>query len=434
MCILSIFTSLFVLPPQSATMTGRVVAQQAPRLAASGKGERNLLLQKGGATLTANTSHPQQIIVIPQSLLQQSNKKPILRVSPSSIAPITIPAVTTDSSMASSKIGLKRPLPPLKSSSQPDSKKPLLSESADQTPVRKRANLDHLSPEEKLMRRKLKNRVAAQNARDKKRAKLDDMEILIQKLQDENDALKEQNEQLLEVNQKLNLENSRLKENNSEAADTTTTTTISVPVKIEMPSSPISLPRSPAPSPSPEDTTTTTTTFSSSSTATDGDRVRAMPVASASTEASGNAPQQQDQAVVVSRASEPAEPTNVLLPKGQARETAAEQATAATALAATACLFWTCLQASSAAKVQQQQQQPPSQTQSTTEQRLEEDSRESTSSQCQQQQQQRRQQQSSAAATTAPPPPPKKRLPLKKRGGTWWGPQQRSWSAAATPT
>ena len=49
-------------------------------------------------------------------------------------------------------------------------------------PVRKRANLDHLSPEEKLMRRKLKNRVAAQNARDKKRMKMEEMEAELMRL------------------------------------------------------------------------------------------------------------------------------------------------------------------------------------------------------------------------------------------------------------
>ena len=55
-------------------------------------------------------------------------------------------------------------------------------EGSDSKPVRKRANLDHLSPEEKLMRRKLKNRVAAQNARDKKRVKMEDMESDVERL------------------------------------------------------------------------------------------------------------------------------------------------------------------------------------------------------------------------------------------------------------
>ena len=55
-------------------------------------------------------------------------------------------------------------------------------EGGDNKVVRKRANLDHLSSDEKLMRRKLKNRVAAQNARDKKRVKMEDMEGDLERL------------------------------------------------------------------------------------------------------------------------------------------------------------------------------------------------------------------------------------------------------------
>ena len=55
-------------------------------------------------------------------------------------------------------------------------------ECGDSKAVRKRANLDHLSSDEKLMRRKLKNRVAAQNARDKKRVKMEDMEGDLERL------------------------------------------------------------------------------------------------------------------------------------------------------------------------------------------------------------------------------------------------------------
>merc|ERR1712156_699081 len=77
--------------------------------------------------------------------------------------------------------------------------------------VRKRANLDHLSPEEKMMRRKLKNRVAAQNARDKKRVKMEDMETDVERLRAHAKALEARNAQLVSENERLVAENDRLR-------------------------------------------------------------------------------------------------------------------------------------------------------------------------------------------------------------------------------
>lgn len=72
-------------------------------------------------------------------------------------------------------------------------------------PKRKRQRLDHLSQEEKTMRRKLKNRVAAQYARDRKKVLVDEMAITIsdlrrdkQHLVQENDLLKQRNERLVQ--------------------------------------------------------------------------------------------------------------------------------------------------------------------------------------------------------------------------------------------
>lgn len=49
----------------------------------------------------------------------------------------------------------------------------------------KKRRLDHLTWEEKLQRKKLKNRVAAQTSRDRKKAKMDDMEFTIQQQTDQ---------------------------------------------------------------------------------------------------------------------------------------------------------------------------------------------------------------------------------------------------------
>jgi len=70
---------------------------------------------------------------------------------------------------------------------------PLPSDSAiDEFLVRgKKRRLDHLTWEEKFQRKKLKNRVAAQTSRDRKKAKMDDMERTIQDISDENASLKE---------------------------------------------------------------------------------------------------------------------------------------------------------------------------------------------------------------------------------------------------
>nr|XP_054749326.1 X-box-binding protein 1-like [Lytechinus pictus] len=84
-------------------------------------------------------------------------------------------------------------------------------EMPDSNPApRKRQRLTHLSTEEKMMRRKLKNRVAAQTARDRKKAQFDDLEVTLtvmearnKQLLLENTLLKKQNETLLEENKEL---------------------------------------------------------------------------------------------------------------------------------------------------------------------------------------------------------------------------------------
>ena len=78
-----------------------------------------------------------------------------------------------------------------------------INESSDSKVVRKRANLDHLSSDQKLMRRKLKNKVAAQNARDKKRVKMQNMEVDLERLKAHAKALEARNAQLVSKNERL---------------------------------------------------------------------------------------------------------------------------------------------------------------------------------------------------------------------------------------
>lgn len=77
---------------------------------------------------------------------------------------------------------------------------------------RKRKRLTHLSPEERMMRRKLKNRVAAQTARDRKKARMTILEEQVALLEAENDRLQHENKSLKVKTGSLSQENSHLKE------------------------------------------------------------------------------------------------------------------------------------------------------------------------------------------------------------------------------
>eukprot|EP00096_Caligus_rogercresseyi_P006987 TRINITY_DN2416_c0_g1_i1.p1 TRINITY_DN2416_c0_g1~~TRINITY_DN2416_c0_g1_i1.p1 ORF type:complete len:282 (-),score=83.87 TRINITY_DN2416_c0_g1_i1:266-1111(-) len=136
------------------------------------RGER-VLKMKG-------SSDRPQIIIIPPGLLKAAT---------SSSMPLKI-----------AKISPREPLSTPSLSSSPGPSSPLTDAL---NPVRKRANLDHLSTEEKLLRRKLKNRVAAQNARDKKRVKMDEMEDEIALLRKRNASLEQENLRLRELQSRL---------------------------------------------------------------------------------------------------------------------------------------------------------------------------------------------------------------------------------------
>lgn len=78
-------------------------------------------------------------------------------------------------------------------------------------PIKKRQRLDHLSVEEKIMRRKLKNRVAAQCARDRKKAQMDTLEEDLVHMRNAMTILKKEKEALKIRNEALEKENAILK-------------------------------------------------------------------------------------------------------------------------------------------------------------------------------------------------------------------------------
>jgi len=99
-------------------------------------------------------------------------------------------------------------------------------------PKRKRQRLDHLSHEEKLMRRKLKNRMAAQSARDRKKVKMTELEEDVILLTKQRNALLNQNQSLKQRNALLEQQNKELKERLS-LLESQTSQTSQTSVKVE---------------------------------------------------------------------------------------------------------------------------------------------------------------------------------------------------------
>ncbi|XP_030572562.1 LOW QUALITY PROTEIN: uncharacterized protein LOC115771130 [Drosophila novamexicana] len=85
----------------------------------------------------------------------------------------------------------------------------MASNAAAPTKAKKR-RLDHLSWEEKVQRKKLKNRVAAQTSRDRKKARMEEMEYEIKELTEKTEILQNKCESLQSINESLLAKNQKL--------------------------------------------------------------------------------------------------------------------------------------------------------------------------------------------------------------------------------
>lgn len=116
------------------------------------------------------------------------------------------------SSSSGSQAGFSRPISVVLPSAASQASSDSDSNSSAGPPIRKRQRLTHLSPEEKALRRKLKNRVAAQTARDRKKAKMGELEQQVLELELENQKLHIENRLLREKTNGLLTENEELRQ------------------------------------------------------------------------------------------------------------------------------------------------------------------------------------------------------------------------------
>merc|ERR1711976_868184 len=231
--------------------------------------------EKNPRTKMMETQYSSPIYVIPQNMLQKQQQQSLLKLSSNpTLAPaapkyrvilsdvnkINKVVVNDKIQIAKSKpiatvVGCKRPAASLSPQSPVAViKTDIKEENETGAPMRKRANLDLLSPDERLQRRKLKNRVAAQNARDKKKAQTEEMEKVIEQMRIEKQLLAAENARLLALTEQLQQENLSLSEENADFKQRLgyPTTTSTPTISIELPLSPASLPPL---SPSPSDVT-----------------------------------------------------------------------------------------------------------------------------------------------------------------------------------